>query len=234
VSLTPVQITPTVFANISGSGTLTCTFGSNTTPGNSIVVIWASGQTTTNPTISGITIGGNAEHFGSAESLNNNAQLDAEIWLDSNLTTASTSVVVSFSGGTGSGSFAECACAYEVPGILTTDKVAGGTNASTTWDSGATAATTQAAEILFGSAAIGQSQVPTVTGVGSWTTVTAVPATNCRLIGGYQIVAATGAAEFKGTVPTSTIWTTVVATFSQASGGIGITGQRRAAYGQQR
>ena len=73
--LTPVQATPLGHSTTATSGTVTVTFGSAATPGNSVAVIIGAGQATLNPVVSGITLGGNADHFASRKSLNNDTAL---------------------------------------------------------------------------------------------------------------------------------------------------------------
>ncbi len=231
MALTPVQITPVVLATTTVSGTITLTFGSPTTVGNTLIVCFCADSTTTNPTVSGVTIGGHADSFALVKGLNGSTAGDSEIWYDPTMAFSSTSVVVSYSGGVGA-VLQAYAVAYEIPGTLNIDKTSSNQSvSSSTWTSGTTATTTVANEIFIGSG--DGATALTVTGAGSWTSHTGSSSTISYAYG-YQIVASTGTCAYSGTI-SSAAYSACCATFWQTaiSSGQGLKIQRKAAYGQQ-
>lgn len=82
--------------------TVTVTLPSNTRAGNCLIVITACEYATTQATISGVTIGGNADNFAQvASSGASGNKLSTTAWCDPNCNGGATSVVVTFTGGTG-------------------------------------------------------------------------------------------------------------------------------------
>ena len=182
-----------------------------TTAGNCLVVCVASLNATTPASISGITLGGSADNF--AQAVANTAQTaSAFIWADPNCAGGQTSVVISgahltVSAGNGG------VVVYEVSGLAASspvDKTSSGNAASgTTWSSGTTAATTQAAEFWAG---VADAFNPVGPGA-PWNNTTA--GTSC--IAGQQITSATGTATYNGTCTNTGPVAAAVATFKPAS-----------------
>ena len=205
----PIQ---TAFAQGTSATSLTVNFSSNTTTGNTIIVCVTAKGSTANPGVSGITIGGNADSFTYAQFFSNNSEYDAEIWYDAGCLGGQTSVVISFSGGTG-GTYSTAAQIYEMPGGLSYDTSTGSAaTTGTTWTSTATATTTQAKEIWFGAARTHS----TATVTGAWTSVVNALSNGTNHAAAYQIVTSTGTATFSGT-QTSGLYTAVVVAFYPAS-----------------
>lgn len=199
--------------------TLTVTIPA-TTAGNCLIVcIGATSGNATPPTVTGVTLGGAAGNFAAlvTKTATNgiSASDGAFIWADPNCAGGQTSVVIS---GTSLGVAAATGgvTVYEVSGLVLSavlDKSSGGSSGSavTTWTSGATATTTQAAEFWVGCV------------VGAGTVAAPGAPWNDSLAGfthmaaGTQIVSATGAATYNST-QTSGIYSAVVATlFASAS-----------------
>ena len=202
------------------TGPVNVTLPNPTAAGNTLVALChGNGTVTANPHVSAVTLGGSADHWASAAVLNSGTFKDAEIWYDPNCAAGQTAVAVTYAGGGGTGTL--FVTVYEVSGVLTADKTktAAGTVAGGVWTSGASATTTQAAEIFFGTVISSLSTAPPVTGVGTWTTQT--DTSTFGITAGYQIVAATGTATYSGTQASGDT-TTAVATFYVAAppGGI--------------
>lgn len=209
--ITVVQTAPSVQVQ-SLSGTLTATFSNPTGSGNSLVACITTAASVTCPTVSGLTLGGSGDNWEVANSDPTTAGLTSTIWYDPGCSSGKTVVVLSFTGGSGvSGDV--YLTVYEVTGVLAFDKGSSGNVASgaSTFSSGTTATTTAANEIFFGSATA-TNVIPTVTGVGSWTTQS-TGAGQYDQIAGYQIVSSTGTATYSGTVSSSG-YTAIVATFN--------------------
>ena len=216
-TFTPVQSTPVVFTNASLTS-LTVTFSSPTTAGNTVVVCVASAATATTPAISGITLGGLSDNFASATGVNNLSGFASEagIWYDPYCAGGQTSIVISFTGGSGT-IYTLMAAAYEVPGVLTTDQPATNTGYNlSTWSSGTTLTTLKANEIFFGSVCTNSGT--TVTGAGTWTSQTDSGGTYHSAMG-YQVVSATGTATFSGTLSPSGTFAAVTVTFYGSGSG---------------
>lgn len=200
------------------AGVLTVTIPA-TTAGNCLVVcIGATSGNGTPPTVTGVTLGGAAGNFAAlvTKTATNgiSASNGAFIWADPNCAGGQTSVVIS---GTSLGVAAGLGgvTVYEVSGLVLSavlDKSSGGSSGSavTTWTSGATATTTQAAEFWVGCV------------VGAGTVAAPGAPWNDSLAGfthmaaGSQIASATGAATYNST-QTSGIYSAVVATLFATS-----------------
>ena len=187
MSITVVQ---TVSAN-----SLSFSFGSNTTPGNAIVVCVMSHDIT--PVVSGVTIGGVADNFAAAEASGTSAGGSAAaIWVDLNCGQAAEAVVVSGSSlnvGSGFGGVV----AYEVSGVTALDAAgitgSPGGGASSSWTSGTAGPTGTASEIWVGCASSDSgSSHPAAD--SSFANTTFNPAT-----AGYKVVSSTGNAVYSGT-----------------------------------
>ena len=207
--LTVVQAAATVYvAGASASVTLPQATGA----GNTLVACVTGDNTTTNPSVTGITVGGAADNWQAVVTdPGTGVPVSGAIWYDPGCAAGQTAVVVS---ATSSGLGQELWVAvYEVSGVLSFDKGSSGdaNSGATTWSSGATATTTQANEIFFG-ACTATSAIPTVTGAGTWTTQSNASGSYDQR-SGYQAVSATQAAAFSGTIPSGG-YVAVVATFS--------------------
>lgn len=217
--LTVVQAAATVeqpTGSLPSSAAATVTLPQATGTGNTLVAAVTTMGATTNPAVSGITLGGAADHWQAAVTDPGTVKYGGAIWFDAGAAAGQTSVVVSISGGTGASGEIYVAV-YEVTGFLAFDQGAHGESASnvTTWSSGAAPTTTSPAEIFFG-AATASNAIPTVTGAGTWTTQSS-GAGALDQVAGYQIVSATQAAAFSGTLPGGGGgYTALVATFAVA------------------
>ena len=203
---TPIQSS---YNTVTSASTLTVTFSSNTTAGNTIVVCIGSAGTI-NPIVSSISLTGSTDTFYAVKSFNNNTFFNAEIWYDTVCAGGHTSVVINFVNGTGTTQLA--AEIYEIPGAIQVDKSSGNAASAATWTSNASATTTQAKEIWFGASLTGTSNTVT----GAWTSTLNTPAGAYGFAAAYQIVTSTGAATFSGTAANGP-YTSVVATFYPAN-----------------
>ena len=195
---------------------------SATTAGNCLVVASEASQGAANPTITGITLGGAADHFAQLAIVGDPTASVAfvEIWADPNCAGGQTSVVVTYSvnpPGTA------CVWVYEFSGIASSgilDKSSTAFTGSTqaTWDSGATPTTTQASELWFGANA-GFST--TTTGPSSpWNNSSVLTSGARNLIAGYQIVSSTGTADYSGTYSPNSYETAAVVTLKGAASAV--------------
>jgi hypothetical protein len=192
----------------SGTGTtspITVTLTSATTAGNCLVVAVGEGNSTTNPTVTGITLGGSADNFAIAASLKNNSDANVEIWTDQNCAGGQTSVAVSFNAGTGAGN-GYTVFVYEFSGVATASAVdktnATGAASGSTWTSGSSGTLSSANEVAVGiGVGIGSAGAPTVAGPSSpWINETAISAARTESVSGYQVVSATTALTYSGTI----------------------------------
>ena len=199
--LTVVQsIGPVQVQNLTGP--LTATFGSATASGNTLVACITTNATTSNPVVSSITTGATSvDNWRRAFRNSNSVDFGAELWYDPGCLGGQTQVIVNCGGGSG-GSADIYLTVYEVQGVLIFDK--GSFNDSpqatpvTTFSSGATATTLKPNEIFFG-VVTANNQVPVVTGVGTWTTLS-TGLGQFDQVAGFQIVSSTGTATFSGTL----------------------------------
>lgn len=195
--------------------TATAYLAQNTIAGNTIVVCVTAGDTSANPVVSGITIGGAADNFQKVVSLNNNGAFSAEIWYDPNCAGGQTTIQVSTTGDAG-GSPQLYFYAYEVPGVLTADQHASNYSASnvTSWTSTGTPTTTQPSEIWFGTAAVSTGNE----GVQNWTHNDLVTVAWGSFNSSYKVVAGEDAAVYGGNCKAA-VYTACVATFYLAGAG---------------
>lgn len=208
--------------NAATGASTTVTLGSPTTPGNCLVAEVISAGTSTNPTVSGITLGGSAGNWGVVATEGNSGDHAVSTsWADPACAGSQTSVVVSLTGG--SGTLAALVWVYEVSGMpaliagmLDKSAVLSSAGFVSSWTLGPTATTTQASEICFGLAGgnTNNTTVATYTPPGTlWTNQAQQGLANVGGSGfsfggvcGYQILGATGTVSYNGTVsPTSTI-----------------------------
>ena len=151
-----------------GNGTsLTVTLGKGTETGNCLVVGIETSATGTNGTISGVTLGGLADHWGSLLTQGTGASGSiVAFWADPNCSGGLTSVVVSTTGSSGAQSI--MATVWEVSGLPSTLAALLDQSGSTEHDpSSATftistgGSTVLASEIAFGSVG-GTASTPTL------------------------------------------------------------------------
>lgn len=210
------------------TSTLTITLNSPTTAGNGLIVLLAASGTTANPTsVSGITLGGSADNFAQVSTYGSAS--DAAIgaaWLDLNCAGGQTSVAITVAGGTGT--LAIMASVYEWAGLYPVspfDQTANGVSTgSTSWSSGTTPTTTQAAELWIGGVFTTDTSAGTITGPSSpWTNLSQISQAqgsfNDAWMSGWQVVASTGTATYAGTVSPSSQWISKVVTFRLDTGG---------------
>jgi hypothetical protein len=217
----------------SGSATsgssVTATFGSNTSSGNSIIVCVSIGAPSTATTVSSVALTGSSDTFVKAVSqANATAIIDSEIWYDSGNSAGHTVVTVNLSASISGGGAVEIDV-YEWNGLLTAsalDKTHTGSGSSvTSWSSGSSGTLSQSAEVAFGTVSAFGSP-PSITGPSSpWTNEPQITAaTSYAQMSGYQQVSATTALTYNGTFSGSTYYAACIATFKIASGG-GVNGK---------
>jgi hypothetical protein len=210
-----ISVLHTTSSNGSGSTTTVSVTIPATTAGSCLVVCLNAFNGGSATTISGITLGGSADHWQSAAGVTTNAEASL-IWVDPNCAAGQTAVVISGANlavDTSDGGVV----IYEVAGLGTTfaalvDQTHTGTsNLGTAWSSGSTAATTQASEIAIGS-------------VASDPGISTMPAgyTNTTNTGGFsgagfKILSATGTQVFNGTQASSNIWAAAIVTLKAVS-----------------
>src|SRR5215469_7167069 len=164
----------------SGLTTLTVTLTSATTAGNCLVVAATLANTgATNQTITGVTLGGVADHFGASAAFVSGVGSSGrtEFWVDPNCAGGQTAVQITLSTSTG---VITNAHVFEVSGVALTspldqhDSGAGAWTSGTSFSSGATGTTAQAKEIAVGVVVeFTASGPPTVSGPSSpWVNVT--------------------------------------------------------------
>lgn len=180
------------------SSSLTLTLTSNTTAGNTLVVMFgASGGEV--PT--GVTLGGSATGWTNPQ---------GGTWINQNIAGGQTSIVISFSG---TGGFAG-AFAFEWSGLATSggvDKKNATVGSGNSWTSGTTGTLTQANEVAFGfGEADSNGATPTITGpVSGFTNLTPLSGfggiDSGAIIAGYQQVSATTALTYAGTCTNATL-----------------------------
>ena len=201
----------------------------STTAGNCLVVCVflydAAGGSAR--TVSGITIGGSADNFGSSASVaagSSSANTGrAEIWCDPDCAGGQTSLVVTLSGALGGSLIGFCVQYYEISGLALSsvaDQTAGNAGASSaSWTSTATGSTSQASEIAIGMTGNFGGSTVTITGPGSpWTNETQLNAgMDAALLSGYDILSSTGTATYSGSLSTSEPYAAAVVTLKGAS-----------------
>jgi len=202
--------------------TVTVTLTNPTTAGNCLVISVGASQGTTNPTVSGVTLGGSATNVVNAKTANNNADVDCEVWVIWNIAGGQTSVVVTFNAGTGAGQ-QNVVWAEEYSGVLATSNpvdaaTANGANGnSTSPSSGSTGTLSQPGELLIGAISAGA----VITGPSSpWVNETNATVSTLSLIAGHQVTSATTAQTYSGTI-TSAVWGAVIVGLKLAPAGGG-------------
>ena len=222
---------PTLVQSATATGTsgtsVTATFGSSTTAGNTIIVYVGEFQSTSNPTVSGITLTGSSDTFTSESFAIFGTNAGAEIWADVNCAGGHTAVVTSFTAGTGA------TIAYDIrveewSGLATSgsvDQANSNNGSSTSWTSDATGTLANANELVVGNVFIHCASTPTLTGPGgSWTNTTAVTAsTGNTMITGHEVVSATTAQTYNGTSTVTGTYGACIVTFKEAGITVSIT-----------
>lgn len=210
--------------NKSSTGTVTITFSTATTAGNCIIVGSGSAKGTTNPVITGVTLGSTA-FTAQANGENAAANSDSEIWYLQNCPGGQTTVTVTYSAGSGT-NFGEAAWAMEWSGLATSSVLdthpAGGSGTSTAFTSNSTGTLAHANEVLIG-ACSAVALTETITGPGSpWTLLAAQSQSFLHSLVGYQVVSATTSQAYSGTLSASAPWTGVIASFVAAGGNVSV------------
>ena len=198
-------------------------FASPTKAGNTVVVVIDGFSGTSGvPAVTGVTLGGSADHFSAATAVVNTyvsgyAMALSAIWVDYNCAGGQTAIAIISSNLTLSSNFG--IIIYEVGGMGVTNPVdktstgqvsgAGGTGA---WSSGSTATTASPDEVWFGADIVGS-------GAG---TQPGAPWVNSQFGstqtgGGFLIPSATGAAAYAGTQTGTSVWTAAVVTLLGAA-----------------
>ena len=176
------------------------TLTNKTAAGNCLIVSVGTIDTTDNPTVSGVTLGGSPDNFTVANTAYNNADVNAAFWIDPSCAGGQTSVVVSLTGGVGASPFISVTV-MEWSGIQTNplDKAPVGQNGnSTTWSSGPSGILSQEPELALGNAFVTSG---TFTPPGSpWINTTETAADNAVLFTGYQVVSTTASVTYNGSV----------------------------------
>lgn len=209
---------------VSGIGTgasVTLTLGSPTGTGHCLIVGIGEAENTTAPSVSGITLGGSADNFALAVKGSGASFTNAEIWADPGCAAGQTSVVVSFSGGTGGGQ-GQAVYAEEWSGLAVSspvDKTSQGTGTSASWASGLTGTLSQAAELLWGVSAFFGGSTGTLTGPSSpWVNSSQVnEGTIVGLMAGHQPVTSATSQQYAGSISSSANWTAAIASLKAAA-----------------
>jgi hypothetical protein len=202
------------------SGTsLTITLSSATTAGNCLIVVLGAQEATDNPQITGITLGGSAGNFASANTAYNNSNVNSAIWIDPNCAGGQTSIVITMGSGSG-GTPLTAAYALEFSGVATAsplDKAPTGQNGSaSSWSSGSTGTLSQSSEVAIGVVFTDSSGI---TSPGSpWTELGTLTTGSSRLAAAYQIVSATTALTYNGTTSSSSDYGCCAVTLKAAAG----------------
>lgn len=168
----------------------------STTAGNCLIVCIGSLSGTGQSNVTAVTLGGAAGNFFDTLATGHGTDsstvwCDTAIWCDPGCAGSQTSVAVTGASLASGGGLT----VFEVSGLMTTsavlDKKSSGGGASSGYDSGTTATTTVPNEFWAGC-----SQYSTTTSgpASSWTNQTAE--TSLGFVSGYQIVSATGTADY--------------------------------------
>ena len=196
--------------------TVSATFSSPTTAGNTIIVL-VSNAAGTFLTVSGITLTGASDTFTKAEGSSSNASdIDAEIWSDIGCSGGHTVVTVTFDGTI----FGAQLDIIEWNGLTALDagKINVGSNNSGTesWSSGSTGTLSQVNEVVF-ALVFGDTFGTgfTVTGPASpWTNLAQLnSATGDSQLAGYQQVSATTGLTYSGTFNATAVYQACIAAF---------------------
>lgn len=210
-----------------GAGSpLSVTLTSPTTAGNCLIVCSSGNSSVTDPVVTGVTLGGSADHFAPVATVGNSGTDFAltSQWADPGCAGGQTAVSVAFSS---SGTPVLDVTVMEWSGLATSsvvDKTASQVNSSgaTSWSSTATATTTQASEVAIGCVGgFNGSGIGTITGPSSpWTNLAQETSGggSYGLRTGWQVLSSTGTPSYAGTFAASSDYAAVIATYKAASG----------------
>jgi hypothetical protein len=191
---------------------------------NALVACIGEGNSTTNPVVSGITLGGNADNWASAKANISNAQANAEIWTDLSCAGGQTAVSVAFTPGTGAGN-GYTAWVFEISLIALLAALDGQNNggaASGAWSSGSSGTPVQPSEVAVGlGVGIGSAGAPTLAGPSSpWNNQAQLSAARTAMIAGTQILTSAAAVTYSGTSSTGRVGAAVVTLKAAPSGNL--------------
>lgn len=179
------------------SATVTVTLPAQTRAGNCLVVVATSNYTVTNATGATATLGGSNDNFTQIQQLLPGSSASI-FWLaDPSCAGGQTSVVVTFTGGTGVVTL-NAVQVIEAGGVAAAavfDAGKTGTGSAASWTSGTTGELSVFPELLVGAVATGSNT--TITGPG-WPWIN-LPEIGNQVLVGYQVTAAQGTAAFAGT-----------------------------------
>lgn len=205
-----------------GTSPHTFQLNSPTTAGNTLILCYGGDGATSNPSVSALKLGGSADNWASvvAESSGENAS----IWYDPNCAGGQTSIEVDLTGGVSQPN--SNVTVMEWSGLVNPTSadqtgVGGSFSASTPWSVSTGGATSQAAELIIGTAFVFHNgSAPTVNSPGSpWTEIAGADSSgDMTQVTGWQIVAATGTYTYNGTATSSGDYAACIATFKLASG----------------
>src|ERR1700693_150975 len=205
----------------SSTSPLTLALPNPTTAGNCLVVCIATETTGgTNPSVSGVTLGGAAGNFASLLSAGTSTtEAITGIWADPNCAGGQTSVAVSFTGGSSPQYFASVmefsGLAATIAGLPDKSTSVNAGSASSSWSSGSTATTSQASQVWAGMVA---TDSVTITGPASpWVNAAQLTLSASDFMSGYQIRSATGAAAYAGTLSPAQFYVAGVVHLSPAT-----------------
>lgn len=214
----PVQ---QITGQATGSALLTLTLPNATTASNVLVLCTSVSSTGTNTTITGVTLGGSADHW--AQQATEGGGADTAIvsqWIDTNCAGGQTSVVVTLATGTGQTIMATLQEWNGINNASPLDKTSGNlsdTLTNTTWTSSATAATSQAVEVAIGAAFCFSNSGLTISGPGSpWVNLPQLfqsGAGGGGFLSGYNVLSATGAQTYAGAVDENSSYAALICTY---------------------
>jgi hypothetical protein len=207
--------------------TLTVTLSKATTAGNCLVCCLTSGASTDSPTISGITLGGVADNWAAAASGGGGAGVEyAAIWIDPNCKGGQTSVVITLTGGSGSGGVG--AYVFEVPSLLTSPldaAPAGVTGSGTAFTTNATGTLAQPSEIAFAVVGAPSGAAPIIPPGSPWQEQTAIGVAGfLTMTAAYQVVTTAGSLIYNGTLAASSTWAACIITLKISPLGVTLGG----------
>lgn len=220
--------TVTVPVTSGTTATASPAFTSETTEGNCLVALISTAVDSGTPSVTGVTTNGSAENWASAESETETTiahQLTAA-WVNPGTAGGQTviDVALSYTSSLSGNTTEILVTILEIQALGSSsvvDQVGAGSGSASSWSSGTTGETAQAAEILIGvvSAVANGETAPSITGPSSpWTNYTALTGgfdsseQSIAQLVGYQVVSAEGTATYSGTFATTTPYAAVVIT----------------------
>lgn len=224
------SVVQTTSAHGTSTSTLGLTFSKNTTAGNTIVVVLMAYATSTNPTVSGITLNAAADNFGVVATGGSASTPYSTIWADPDTAEASTALVVTFTGG--SGTCVTQAYAYELAGTFSTSTpadavdVTGGasndSNATKNWTNVASGNSTTNNDLVIAMTGAFQQSSSTISNsTTGWTNLAQIGPTYLSASSAYlSSLSSWQLAASSGNAPSATYtensiayWTSVIAAF---------------------